>query len=273
MPEGHSIHRTARLQRELLAGRIVQIDSPQGRFSESAELLDGAALQTIEAYGKHLFYAFDGDRWVHVHLGLFGKFRMGPGAPPPVQGAVRMRITSEAGWVTLSGPTACDLIDANERRLILARIGPDPIRADARPAKAIERILRSPTPIGALLMDQSVIGGIGNIYRAELLFRAGVSPFRPGRSLERDALLGLWKDARVLMRDGERLGRIVTTRPEHRARRRGTPARGESFYVYHRTGSGCRICATPVEAAPMAARTVYWCPACQPESAAMSGPR
>jgi formamidopyrimidine-DNA glycosylase len=257
MPEGHSVHRTARLQAALIADRRVRVDSPQGRFADGAALIDGKKLTAIEAYGKHLFYAFGDACWVHVHLGLFGKFRMGKGAPPPVTGAVRMRMVSEAGWVTLSGPTACDIIGADQRRLLLARIGPDPLRPDARPAKAIERILASSAPIGVLLMDQSVIAGLGNIYRAEVLFRAGISPWRPGRSLERAPLLALWKDARALMRDGERLGRIVT--------RPGGNRRGESVHVYHRTGQPCLACATPIASAPMAARTVYWCPSCQPD--------
>ena len=102
-------------------------------------------------------------------------------------------------------------------------------------------------------MDQSVIGGIGYVYRSELLFRAGVSPFTPGRDVPRSKLLALWRDARKLLREGERTGRIVTHRPRDR-------------YAYHCTGRPCRVCATPIEAGPLANRTVYWCPQCQPGS-------
>ncbi|MDE2480917.1 MAG: Fpg/Nei family DNA glycosylase [bacterium] len=263
MPEGHTIHRAARLQRELIVGGAVRVESPQGRFSEAALDLDGAVLRGIEAYGKHLVYDFGDDRYVHVHLGLFGRFRMGRGEPPEARGAERVRFASECGWVSLGGPTACDLISDDERRRLLARLGPDPLRGDARPAPMIERIARSSAPIGTLLMDQSVVAGIGNVYRAELLFRARVHPATPGRSLEGDTVRGLWRDARTLLREGERSGRIVTTRPADRPHPRGGVRRGEQYYVYHRTACPCRLCETPIAAALQAARTVYWCPSCQ----------
>lgn len=264
MPEGHTIHRTARLQRALIGDAVVAVDSPQGRFAEGAALLDGRMLVAIDAYGKHLLYTFADDLLLHVHLGLFGKFRMGTDAPPGVRGAVRVRFASTRGWVTLSGPTACDIIDRNEARLLLARIGPDPLRADARPAAVVRAVGRSGVAIGALLMDQSVIAGIGNVYRAELLFRAGLSPWVTGRDLPSSRVLALWQDARRLLRTGEASGRIVTTRPADRAKKTGAVARGEAYYVYHRTDRPCRMCATPIRSAPMAARTVYWCPQCQP---------
>lgn len=243
------------MQSQLLAGRRLHVDSPQGRFADGAAELDGCVLERIDAYGKHLFYVFEGERVLHVHLGLFGKFRSGEGAPPPPRGAVRVRFISGAAWVTLSGPTACELIDASQRTALLARIGPDPLRASARPRAVVERITRSAVTVGALLMDQSVIAGIGNVYRAELLFRAGLDPFASGRDVAPQTLARLWQDARRLLRDGERRGRIVTT---------GDARRGAQYYVYHRTGKPCRVCATPIRSAPLAARTVYWCPRCQP---------
>lgn len=264
MPEGHTVHRAARLQFELLGGRCVRADSPQGRFFEGAAELDGLRLNAIDAYGKHLLYAFDGPRWLHVHLGLFGKFRLGSGAPPAPRGAVRLRLTAEPGWIALSGPTACEIIDAAARKRLLARIGPDPLRADARPGRAIARILRSSAPFAALLMDQSVIGGIGNVYRAELAFRARIAPGTPGRALDRATVLRVWRDARVLLRDGERSGRIVTTRAADRPHPTGAVRSGERYYVYHRTGRPCLVCTTPVLSAPLAGRTVYFCPHCQP---------
>jgi endonuclease-8 len=264
MPEGHAIHRAARIQLELLGGRQLRADSPQGRFAEGAAALDGLRLAWTEAYGKHLFYAFKGPVWLHVHLGLFGRFRQGIGSPPAPQGAVRLRLIADDAWVSLSGPTACELIDAAGRRRLLARIGPDPLRADARPARAVARILASGAPFGTLLMDQSVIGGIGNVYRAELAFRAGIAPGAPGRSLTRAAVLGVWRDARRLLRDGERTGRIVTTRPADRPHPTGTVRSRECHYVYHRTGLPCFICGTAIVSAPLAGRTLYFCPHCQP---------
>ena len=262
MPEGHTIHRAARLQNELLTGDVVAADSPQGRFAEGAALLDGRVLRAVTAYGKHLFYDFDEGVLLHVHLGLFGKFRYGASAPP-LRPTTRLRMSGTRGWVHLSGPTACEIIDIAMRRAILARIGPDPLRADARPAAALARIARSAVAIGALLMDQSVIGGIGNVYRAELLFRARLSPFRAGNLVGRSVLLALWRDARRLLRAGEHDGRIVTTEPADRPHPRGAARSGERYYVYHRAGKACRVCGTTILSGPMAARTVYWCPHCQ----------
>jgi formamidopyrimidine-DNA glycosylase len=112
-------------------------------------------------------------------------------------------------------------------------------------------------------MDQTVLAGVGNVYRAELLFRHGVSPFRPGRAVDEALWARMWADLVTLMRAGVRLGRIVTTRPEDRSRRRGVPTREDAHYVYRRTGEPCRICGTDVRTEPMVGRNLYWCPVCQ----------
>ena len=114
-------------------------------------------------------------------------------------------------------------------------------------------------------MDQSVIGGIGNIYRAELLFRAGLSPFRAGNSVDGEALEHLWRDAEVLMRDGMVDRRIVTTRPADRPHKKGKARRGETHYVYRRRGLPCLICGTEVQMKEFIGRKLYWCPTCQAE--------
>ena len=150
-----------------------------------------------------------------------------------------------------------------EVEAILARLGPDPLRPRADRLVAHRRIARSRTAIGALLMDQSVLAGVGNVYRAELLFRHGISPFRPGRALDGDTWAGMWGDLVTLMRAGVRMGRIVTTRPEHRSRRSGAARREDAHYVYRRTGLPCRVCSTEVLTEVMVGRNLYWCPVCQ----------
>jgi endonuclease VIII len=112
-------------------------------------------------------------------------------------------------------------------------------------------------------MDQTVLAGVGNVYRAELLFRHGVSPFRPGRGLEPDLWSRMWGDLVALMRSGVRMGRIVTTRPEDRTRRSGAVQLDDAHYVYRRTGLPCRICGTEVRTDVMVGRNLYWCPLCQ----------
>lgn len=148
-------------------------------------------------------------------------------------------------------------------------------------------VRRSRSAVGLLLMNQDVVAGVGNIYRAESLFRARLDPMRPGRDVPAEDLRALWDDLVVLLRDGTRTGAIVTTRPEDRdgpgveppdgadgspGRRRvrqntdeapdAVPAE-DAFYVYHRDGLPCRVCGTPVLLKELAGRNLYWCGACQ----------
>jgi formamidopyrimidine-DNA glycosylase len=267
VPEGHTLHRLAREQTALFAGRTVHVTSPQGRFAAGAALLDGRPLDAVQAYGKHLFARFGADA-LHVHLGLYGTFTTGTGVPPAPRGALRMRWEADGPdgsgvWTDLRGPTACEVLAEPEVAGILARLGPDPLRPRADGGRAFRRIAASRTPVGALLMDQSVLAGVGNVYRAELLFRHRVSPFRPGRDVDADTWAAMWRDLTVLMRAGVRMGRIVTTLPEDRARRRGAVARTDAHYVYRRTGLPCRICGTEVRTEVMVGRNLYWCPVCQ----------
>ena len=267
MPEGHTLYRLAREQQRTFAGRAVHVTSPQGRFAAGAALLDGRVLQEVFSYGKHLFADFGGDT-LHVHLGLYGTFVGGTGDPPAPKGALRMRWVAEGpdglgAWTDLRGPTACEVLATPEVKAILDRLGPDPLRPRADGGVAHRRIAGSRTAIGALLMDQSVLAGVGNVYRAELLFRHGISPFRPGRAVDAPLWRGMWADLVTLMRAGVRLGRIVTTRPVHRSRRSGAVQRDDAHYVYRRTGLPCRVCGTPVLSEPFAARTLYRCPVCQ----------
>ena len=268
MPEGHTIHRLARDHRPLLVGRAVSASSPQGRFATGAEMLTGRPVEDVEPYGKHLFYAFAGEVLLHVHLGLYGSFTRGTGAPPEPRGALRLRMVvddgAEGAWIDLRGPTACELFTPHDRDAVVARLGPDPLRKDADPARAWKRISGSRTAIGALLMDQSVLAGVGNVYRAEILYRAGLSPFRPGREVPERLFDDLWQDLRVLLRAGVRAGHIVTTAREDRERRSGPAGREDRFYVYRRHGLPCRRCGSEIRTQVMVARNLFWCPVCQP---------
>jgi endonuclease-8 len=267
VPEGHTLFRLARDQSALFAGRPVHVTSPQGRFEAGAALLDSRVLDDVSSYGKHLFARFGADV-LHVHLGLYGSYTTGTGTPPAARGALRMRWVGDGPdgdgvWTDLRGPTACEVLTDAEVAVILARLGPDPLRPRADGDRAHRRIAASRTPVGALLMDQSVLAGVGNVYRAELLFRHGVSPFRPGRQVDPALWADMWADLVTLMRAGVRMGRIVTTRPEHRSRRRGAVARDDAHYVYRRTGLPCRICGTEVHTEEMVGRNLHWCPICQ----------
>ena len=273
MPEGHTLHRLATALDGAFAGHAVRSSSPQGRFSESAALLDGRELVSATSAGKHLFVDFDQDDVVHVHLGLYGKVAVHPRAAtvhPPV-GQVRWRLvqadgTDAASYADLRGATACELLAPPQVEAILDRLGPDPLRPDADPDRAWARIKRSRAPIAGLLMDQSVVAGIGNVYRAEILFRHRIDPFRAGTTMRVGRWHELWDDLVVLRTDGVRTGRIDTVRPEHlteadvkaRGRRRGRS------YVYRRDGEPCRVCGARVRTQELQARNLFWCPRCQP---------
>lgn len=265
VPEGHTLHRLAHEHTRLLGGKMIAATSPQGRFGVGAARIDGRVVQTVEARGKHLLYRFVGvSDCLHVHLGLYGKFHGGACPAPAVSGALRLRLMTDDVWLDLRGPSACELLPPDAVYRLAARLGPDPLRADAEPMLAYQRIKRSSTPLGALLLDQSVLSGVGNIYRAEILFRHGISPNRPGVELDEEAWHAIWKDLARLMSSGVRSGRIVATIPDHRDRARGIPSPADCFYVYKRAGLPCRVCRSTIATATLADRTIYWCPRCQP---------
>ncbi len=267
MPEGNETHRWAALHAEMFAGKKVYVDSPQGRFTD-AGLLDGRVLQGVMAVGKHLGYDFGviarERRIVHVHMGLYGDFTEGVQPMPEPRGALRMRIWDKQQWLELRGPTDCAVWSEAEWESLLARLGPDPLNGD-RPAKMMERIGKRKTAIGLLLMDQKIVSGLGNIFRAELLFRARVSPFRAGSAVEPTALRKIWKDALLLMPLAMVDRRIVTTKPADRPHRGADALKEEAHYVYRRAGRPCFVCGTEVKTALMAGRNLFWCPACQAE--------
>jgi endonuclease VIII len=262
MPEGHTIHRQAAEHAQRFVGKQVSVTSPQGRFVAGAALLDRRVLEGTEAYGKHLFLTFAGDRLLHVHLGLIGKWTFGPTPAPEPVGAVRVRLVDDESYADLRGATAVEVWTPEDRTRLLARLGPDPLRSDAKEVLAWRRIERSRVPIGVLLMDQSVLAGVGNVYRAEVLYRALIDPHRPGQDVSREEWIALWRDLVRLLKAGRRDGRIVTTRSADR--RRGSPVRDEdAHYVYRRTGLPCRVDGTPIATELMAGRNLFWCPTCQ----------
>jgi endonuclease-8 len=165
--------------------------------------------------------------------------------------------------VDLAGPTACTIDPPSVRRAILARLGPDPIRRGSRPDAMIERIQRSSRGIGDLLMDQSVVAGIGNVYRAEALFVTGMHPLRSGTDCDRAELEALWSTAQGMLRQGVKDNRIVTVSrddlgiaPNVRIRR------GEATYAYKR--DRCLLCGDEIRRIEIANRTCYFCPTHQP---------
>ncbi len=262
MPEGHTVHRTAKRFQKDFAGQQLEVTSPQGRFVDSS-LVTGQKLETSEAFGKHLFLGFESGI-IRVHLGIYGKWRFSrfEDAPKEPVGQVRARFLSSQNVADLVGPTACEVIDVAGFELQKSKLGPDPLRIDPGDhelERFIARCKKSKTPIGQLLMDQSVISGIGNVYRAELLFRACVNPYQPGMQTEEQTLAGIWFDAAKLMKIGVSKG-IMLTRDDYL---KGVPPTKDRYFVYKREGMPCRICGQEVSLALMNSRKLYWCNSCQ----------
>ena len=266
MPEGPQVARYARLQSEKLCGHPVRADSPNGRADDVAALIDGATLLGIEAVGKHLLYDFGEDRLLHVHLGRFGNFHQGAMPLPEVRGVLRFRLYTASDWFELRGAIAIEIYDAAMRDLLEGRIGPNPLDPAAKPKRAYDKIVASRTAIGLQMMDQSIVAGIGNIYRSEALFLSGIDPRDPGPTLTLKTWRAIWKDLARLMLHGADVGRIVTTWPKDRTKATGPVRRNDRFYVYHRTGLPCRRCGTLVCEHELGKRRVFWCPQCQPRS-------
>lgn len=274
MPEGHTLHRIARDLDAAFAGGPARFSSPQGRFAEGAALLDGGVVVEARAHGKHLFVEVEADlgvRVLHVHLGLIGTFTIDAHAyvgERPVVGMVRLRIENDAHVADLRGPMTCAVITPDDEAAVHATLGPDPLRDESGDA-AWARITRSKKSIAALLMDQAVLAGVGNVYRCEVLFRHEIDPMTPGERLRRESWEAIWADLRRLLPLGVATSRIVTL-PEQVEQVETALAKGEEVhlterdsFVYKRTGEPCLVCGTPVSATDVAGRTLYWCPKCQ----------
>ena len=186
--------------------------------------------------------------------------------PPPVVGQVRLRLLTDSTCADLRGPTACQVQTVDEMLATVAALGPDPLVDDV--AEGEERFVaaarRKPTPIGQLLMDQKVVSGIGNVYRAEMLFRANLNPHTPGRDVPEETLRLLWQDWVRLLAIGVETGQMMTMDDlDPEAYRRAMAHRDDRHWVYHRAGLPCRVCGTEIVLEEMAARKLYWCPRCQ----------
>jgi endonuclease-8 len=260
MPEGHKTHFLARRHSELFGGQRLQISSPQGRFTADARRVSGKVFDRCEAVGKHLFYRFDGGRLIHIHLGRYGKYRAHEVPPPAPVGQVRVRMLGRSACLDLNGPTTCRVIDEAERQQVVAKLGPDPLAGGKR-SDVWRKIHSSNQPIGALIMDQSVVAGVGNIFRAELFFELGMHPETPGTAIDRAAFDRLWRSLRKMMRKGLKYGKIITVTSREAAVPLAKLEGGDRFRIYGK--QHCPACGGEIETLKVAARKLYWCPACQ----------
>lgn len=242
VPEGHTIHRIAR-DLAPLAGLPVRVTSPQGRFAEGAAAVTGQVLARTEAHGKHLLLRFAFGDVVHVHLGVRGTLLHSGGEPKP---PVRLRLDGGPGLVwDLVAPSTCELLHREDAAALVARLGPDPLRADADPDVAYANVRTSTGSLGAALLDQSLLSGVGNVFRAEALAAVGLHPSMAAADLDRARFDELWSTLVAMMRDGVETGEIE----------------GQGRRVYEQ--ESCAACGTSVESWELSGRTAYACPSCQ----------
>jgi len=275
--EGHAVHGMAGRLRQL-AGQQVRSSSPNGALD--AALFDERVVAGAQAVGKHLLVsAVDVPLTVHLHLAMDGAVSVRrhsralagayPRTEPPIHGNVAWRLLSATHHAEVTDPAVCELLDEDGVLALRARLGPDPLRDDADPDLARRRIQSSRRAVGVLILDQKVIAGIGNVYRAELLHRARLDPFTPGHDIDDDIFAALWQDAVDLMTLGLGAGWIVTDEAQMAAARevlvRGerVPRWPKRYAVYGRAGKPCHVCGTTVRAERMGLQRLFWCPGCQ----------
>ncbi len=183
--------------------------------------------------------------------------------PPEPIGAVRVRLLTPTAVADLRGPTACEVQTIEQVDATIAKLGPDPLVDDL--AEGEERfttvVRKKPTPIALLLMDQAIVSGIGNVYRAELLFRARQNPFTPGRDVPEEIVRELWRDWVRLLNVGVETGQMLTMDGLSAAdQKRALASRADRHWVYHRAGEPCRVCGATIQLQELGGRKLYWCP-------------
>jgi endonuclease-8 len=239
MPEGDALRRAAdRLQ--VLVGQRVAVETPHPRAAVKglAERLDGHVLEAVDAVGKNLLLRFDGGLVLHSHLRMTGRWRVDP------LGARRVG----RPWLVLRGDTHEGVLWNGPvlelRRDAVSHLGADIL--DAVPDLAPFRAQPPTRQVGDVLLDQRVVAGIGNLWKAEALWAARVSPWRPLGAVTDDELRATLEAAHRLMRTS-----VEGARPLRRC--------------YRRAGRPCPRCSTLIRSYPQGddARTAYWCPVCQ----------
>jgi endonuclease-8 len=253
MPEGDTIHRIARRIDAALTGRPLDratAPNPRSPLHSRAAELEAATLTRSEAFGKHLLLHFDNDRALHSHLGINGRWRISVDGSGPY-GKPWLLLGSGAAQAHVSGGKILRLLSAARVRNdpAIASLGPDPLRADFDPEAAAARILgwEPSERIGAALLDQSLIAGIGNVIRIEALWLSEVSPWRPVSALSEAEAAALVAHGKWVMETalatGSRPKKIYGSLARRPCPRCGGRIRG------HGQGDDNRV--------------TYWCEGCQ----------
>ncbi len=241
-----------------LRGVPLHAESPQGRFTTQASRISGAVLVDVRAHGKHLIIQMSSGDHLHVHLGMQGKWlrTVDMAAPPLPQ--VRLRLATGAVAWDLIAPARCELLDEAGARAVVRRLGPDPLRPDADAEQAITALQGAPGAIGSALLDQTLIAGVGNVFRSEALHAVGVAPSRPCHAMSRPGLDALWVVLQQMMTRAVEDGRIITVEAADRL----SLPESEARKVYKQPS--CRDCGSEIVVSVVGGRNAYHCPTEQP---------
>jgi len=257
VPEGDLVWLTARRLHEALAGRVLtRSDVRVPRYATTD--LTGRTVTECIARGKHLLIRVEGGVTVHTHLRMDGSWRIRP-ARDRIAPSHRIRLVlANDTWQAVGYQLGIvEILPTAREASVVGYLGPDLLGPDWDPAEAARRLRATPDrAVGEALLDQRNLAGIGNLYKAEVLFLRGVDPWRPVRDVAGlDALVGLAH--RLMDANKERSGQVTT----------GVRRPGEQTWVYGRAGRPCRRCGTPIRAADQgsetAERITFWCPHCQ----------
>lgn len=255
------------------AGEILvdpTIASANGRMGQTNQRGTVVDDEILDNAGENSLSSIGAPRRTRVHVRMSeqtkGLADGGVEWPPPVVGQVRLRLMTDITAADLRGPTACVLQTTDEMLASVAKLGPDPLVGDPvqNEERFVQAVRKKPTVIALLLMDQAVVSGIGNVYRAEMLFRQRLNPHTPGRDVPEDVVRALWRDWVRLLAIGVETGQMMTMddlSPE--AYRAAMASRDDRHWVYHRAGLPCRVCGTEIALEEIGARKLYWCPRCQ----------
>ncbi len=254
MPEGDVVWYTARRLHEALAGRTLTRSDFRVPGLATADLTSEVVTETVSR-GKHLLTRTGNGLTVHTHLRMDGTWRIRPAAER-IRDSHRIRLLlANEDWQAIGYQLGVvELIHTSEEAKVIGHLGPDLLGLDWDRDDAVRRLSAEPDrPIGEALLDQRSLAGIGNVYKAEVLFLRGLSPWQPTADVtDLGALADLAK--RLLEANKERFGHITT----------GSMRRGEEHWVYGRQGRPCRRCSTPIRSAGQQDRITFWCPSCQP---------
>jgi len=256
----------------LLDPTIAAANGRMGQTNQRGTDLDAADddAPILDAAGENSLASIGAPRRARVHVRMSEQTKglqdEGAEWPPPIVGQVRLRLMTDITAADLRGPTACVLQSPDEMLATVAKLGPDPLVGDA--AENEERFVRAVrkrgTAIALLLMDQSVVSGIGNVYRAEMLYRARLNPHTPGKQVPEELVRELWHDWTRLLAIGVETGQMMTMDDLSPAQYHAAMAsRDDRHWVYHRAGLPCRVCGTEIVLEELGARKLYWCPRCQ----------